>query len=62
MIRDFSSRYETMSHLVKLIMKPSSNESNNKLYPASFPDEVKWILMNFPNRDELSFLAVLALP
>ena len=31
-------------------------------YPASFPDAVKWIRMNFPNREELSFLAVLALP
>ena len=30
--------------------------------PANFPEAVKWILMNFPKRDELSFLAVLAFP
>ena len=30
--------------------------------PESLPEELKWIRMNFPNLDELSFLTVLALP
>ena len=30
--------------------------------PDSLPCELKWILMNFPKREELSFLTVLAFP